>query len=82
MSDYKVFAISLLLFILINYLFQMIKGGRNNKDMKCANNTCPYWTKDEDCPAAEGCAGYTDEIPCILEENKQYSVLTISEILD
>lgn len=31
MSDYKVFAISLLLFILINYLFQMIKGGLDNR---------------------------------------------------
>lgn len=27
--------------------------------MKCADYTCPYWEKDKECEAADGCAGYT-----------------------
>ncbi len=36
--------------------------------MKCADDTCPYWEKDKDCPSADGCAGYIDKIPCTQEE--------------
>lgn len=36
--------------------------------MKCADYTCQYWKEGEDCPAAGGCAGYIDEIPCTPEE--------------
>ena len=27
--------------------------------MKCVDYTCPYWEKDKECEAADGCAGYT-----------------------
>lgn len=39
--------------------------------MKCADYTCPYWEKDKDCEAAEGCAEYIDKIPCTPEDMKK-----------
>lgn len=29
---------------------------------KCANKECVYHTEHEECPAAEGCAGFTQEV--------------------
>ncbi len=38
--------------------------------MKCVNIMCSYW-KEEECPTAEGCAGFMDETPCTAEERKE-----------
>lgn len=40
--------------------------------MRCADYTCPYWKKDEDCEAADGCAGYIDKIPCTPEDMERH----------